>query len=243
MAPLPDPDLDILEIYNRKLKLDWSYEYRREKGPNDSSPIVRQFYNISAIERWMMLTENGEQTNGSKLLLSLEPKIKAMVNFPPTFEQILKDGELRYLKGFSLLLALGHGELIVCFRKAYISDEVLERSHLPDDSVANVEEEIRKSRISNHKEIVRQFKEQRWSFCPIILDYDMHKHLSGPWIPPFSSMVPVNENGGTSTVYKVIVKQEFVGEKLKEVLTERVDNEFGKVSNLRLHDHSHSCDY
>jgi hypothetical protein len=234
MTSPPQFDLDILGEYKHKLASDWRYECRREQGPDDRSPNVRHFYDVSAIETWMK-AENGEHRNGSKLLSVLEPKMKDMRDFPPTFDQILQDGDLRYLKVFSLLLALGYGELIVCFRTAYITDEVLERSYLDEDSVASVEEEIRKSGVTSHKEIMRRFKEERWSFCPITLESAMHKHLSGPWIPPFSSMAPVNETGGTSTVYKVIVKQEFISEELKKVLTERSDNTYGRVSNLHLY--------
>jgi hypothetical protein len=231
MTSPPHFDRDILEDYKQKLELDWKHECRREQGPDDPSPNIRHFYDVSAIETWM-LAGKGKNRNGSKLLTFLTPKMKDWVNFPPTFDQILEDGELRYLKVFSLLLALGYGELIVCFRTAYITDENLERSHLDVESVRSVEEEIRKSGVGDPGTIMEQFKKERWSFCPITLDFAMHKALPGPWIPPFLSMAPVNETGGTSTVYKVIVKQEFLSEELKKGLTERFDKTHDNVSNL-----------
>ncbi|KAM7190951.1 hypothetical protein V8F33_009184 [Rhypophila sp. PSN 637] len=119
----------------------------------------------------------------------------------------------------------------------------IREQHFSDDSLdavlpADLSNELESSGLEYPGDIVEQFDQERWAFCPAKIE-DMLDHTrafyGGQWILPFCKKEHINQ-GGTARVDRVLVQQDLVPQELKNRLEgcEFTDNEFGSCYQLAI---------
>lgn len=179
------------------------------------------YHPVDDIKKWMLaVSGHNNIPNSARLLQAV---------FTTNIFAATGPNEIRNaLILFAILLKLDCGHLIHIFQQ-----------HFHDDSLdavlpAVLNNELESSGLEYPGDILEQFDQERWAFCPAKIE-DMHNHTKalygGHWILPFCKRERINE-GGTATVDKVLVEEDLVPKELKRALegNEFTDKEFGSVS-------------
>jgi hypothetical protein len=196
---------DILNTFERKLK-SW-----RKKTEDHV-----EFYNVHALQAWMLEIEPGESTNNTELLLyKIRHEIGEHGTFLPRVEDITgRQGEAPKVLVFATLLQQKLGHLIDIFRGGYIDDTNMMDFSKYRDELRN---ELRRC-FPEPDEIIAKFEKARWAFYPVELRIDLRDLVEHERILPFAKRVPVNGKGGTATVFQVAVWQDLLRDELRQIL-------------------------
>lgn len=144
-------------------------------------------------------------------------------------------GDNRCLLVFSMLLELGHGDLIDIFQKVGIVDKSLASS---DYHYGQLRHEFERYHIPNIGKIIDGVEKNKWSFCPApIWPYAQKIFGGGRWVLPFCKRERINEKGGTANLWQVLVREEFVPPNLRATISgsKLRDKTFGWVWLSRFH--------
>jgi hypothetical protein len=135
---------------------------------------------------------------------------------------------------FSILLKIGHGDLIHHFRSYDIYD-----STLPIPLYVLKETLLRMIKYHQLRidpdALAKEFDNEQWQFCPAKLENDEEHDFPKNRIIPIYKKEKINGKGGTATLWQIEVLEEFVHPSLREVVkTSRYENEedqMGPVSH------------
>ena len=221
----PAANVSILKKFKSRLNAEW------EQNPicdlhGYECPCRRRFIRTTSLYRWMEVKEDDEsETNVERLLKEVNP-IK--VPFPAS---ILK-GEKRCVLVFCILLERDRGDLIYVFQRAGIVDEHLDISEY---NLQRLKDELKEYNIPDINRITEDFERQKWAYCPGRLELCMDKSFEHQLRLPFCKREEASDKGGTAFVFRVVVHEEFVSDKLKEHLGTPFDSpRYGKVSTTDL---------
>ena len=185
-----------------------------------------QFIRTASLYRWMEHKEDDEsKTNVERLL----EEVNAI---PVLFPDSILKGEKRCVLVFSILLKQDRGNLIYIFQSAGIIDEHLGVSHY---KLSGLEEKLKDKKISDFDTIINRFERQKWEYCPARLELDMNKTFEDRLRLPFCERKKVNNKGGETIDFQVIVQEEFLSDKFKKSLGIPFKTQkFGPVSTTDL---------
>jgi hypothetical protein len=144
---------------------------------------------------------------------------------------------------FSLLLDLGHGDLIHKLQGREKFDK-----KFPID-LTQLRPIFREMGMPDSDRIAEEFDYLQWKYFPAILDGQKNRQYPQNRILPFTKRVPINEKGGTAQLFQIEVLEEFVGPKLRhkmkqfryDVIGEDDDDRLGPVSDPRISDSTLCC--
>ncbi|KAB5540385.1 hypothetical protein GE09DRAFT_254929 [Coniochaeta sp. 2T2.1] len=195
---------DILSEFKRKLNQDWKR----------TNWVDQVFYVRDEIYGWMIA---GNPTNAVRLLVTVNQRMRSG-RFPEIqSSDLFKPGATCFIV-FAILLTLDYGHLIHIFHKHSVNDyrldwNIEEWKDAHQDIQADLEAEG-----LNASEVIAAFQARKWAFNPVPLTLMMHNHLKGvDWILPFAKCRKVAE-GGTATVYQVLVQEELLADDFREAI-------------------------
>lgn len=116
---------------------------------------------------------------------------------------------------FSILLELGHGDLIHYFQHRNRTDENLpiDRRELKD----YFDEITHDNRTNDNETLAERFFEKQWKYCAVKFDGADFRSLERHAIIPIHRKELITGKGGTSTLWQIEVLSDFVGNELKAV--------------------------
>jgi hypothetical protein len=172
----------------------------------DGRPYIR----TKPLLEWMRATEgpNGgvhRLTNTERLLRAL---YQGKPSWPITKEKICGSGDDRCALVFSILLEIGHGELIDKAQKKDIVD------HKIPISLSELKEQFREIDPTHGVNIAQQFNQAQWKFRPVTLRWEMDKEYQGEHILPFVRKQEIGK-GGQARVFSVMVQEDYVDSALR----------------------------
>ncbi|KIW66740.1 hypothetical protein PV04_06040 [Phialophora macrospora] len=172
----------------------------------------RQYIQVQKLKRWML---EGQPKNVDRLL-------SACYNKKSGFSLVsahITEGSRKRLLVFSILLELGHGDLIEDLRSNEVDD-----SRLPIPLTVLE----RRTVFRQHPTLVSRFEKAQWKYCPLAFELNEAQSLTADHIVPICFKQQINE-GGTARVYEIIVQEEFVTKALAEAvpLSRFIDPEYG----------------
>jgi hypothetical protein len=141
---------------------------------------------------------------------------------PPLRADDICKGEESCTLVFSILLELGHGELIDLFENRGLCDK---RLPIPLSDLNNL-----KDRGFSFAE---EFNKKQWAFCPANFD-DHSRYYHSDRIIPICKREEISDKGGTARLWQIAVQEEFVKTNLKERVpnSKFSDDTFGWVSGV-----------
>ncbi|KAM7201206.1 hypothetical protein V8F20_004952 [Naviculisporaceae sp. PSN 640] len=180
------------------------------------------FYHVDAIKTWMLKASGRNNVPNSAKLLHAVSNPNA---FAATGPNEIKNALIL----FAILLKLDCGHLIHIFQQHFHDDSL--DSTIP---TAILTQELEESNLEYPGDILQQFDEERWAFCPARIEH-MHNHTKsfygGHWILPFCAREPINE-GGTAHVDRVLLQEDLVPDdvEFKKELEgfEYIDKKYGR---------------
>jgi hypothetical protein len=129
----------------------------------------------------------------------------------PVSTNRIAEGETACLRVFSILLELGHGNLIARFQRLGLVD-----NSMPFDST-RLQEALARVGLPNPETLADEFFRRQWAYAPMVFGFDMHRDLHPRTIIPISRRERINAKGGTATLWQIDVPEEFVDAKLRKV--------------------------
>jgi hypothetical protein len=175
----------------------------------------RRYVRVTKLIEWM---ESDAELSRVEILLDYAYPNRRTPQPPLGAEEICK-GQDSCALVFSILLELGHGELIDLFEKRGLRD-----SRLPI-SLAELKEKA--------PAIAEAFNRKQWAFCPANFDYRYSSQVyHRDRIIPICRQLQINDKGGTAQLWQIVVREEFVKPKLRKRVPKSkfTDPEFGEVS-------------
>ena len=204
----------IRELFKQKLQTEWTQK----------AVCGRKYILFHRVKAWFNTYDEREQlTNAGKLLRSIYQNHRRLEFQPVASTQISE-----YLLVFAILLQNDRGDLIHYFRRTDIKDLLLRWPVLHYGQLGDVEDDG----VDTVSKIKEFFERDRWAFCPVEIRTDMEKSsLDTNAIIPFCRQQPVNDKGGTATVFQVLLQEDFVSKELRDrfVHSKVDDKEFGSV--------------
>jgi hypothetical protein len=197
-------DINILQAFLSVLE---AYTLISQEG----KPYIR----TEALSRW--LRSDSGATSHIDLLLDYAYSKYTIVPVDP--DQISKNGD-PCLYIFSVLLELGHGDLIDRFQRLGLTDRSLPVDHprlqrvlagleLPDSSI-----------------LAKDFFDTQWAYAPLILALDMGRdNLPVQTVIPILRKHQINAKGGSATLWQIEVLEDFVDHRLREVAVSAKSND------------------
>jgi hypothetical protein len=185
----------------------------------------KEFYIPSAISNWMA---DGNPSNAARLLDNVYPggrfrQLQA--------SQLLTPGATCVIV-FAILLSLDHGHLIYFFHKHNVTDSRIEQ--LIDIKNSYLARDLKNEKTDPVK-VLSEFEHRRWAFHPVPLSYLMHPSLQGSrWILPFNKSSRIAQ-GGTSTVYRVLVEKDLLPPEFRKRVRE-ASQVVESLKGVSLHD-------
>lgn len=172
------------------------------------------------------------KTNGERLIDEVEP-----FSWPGTKPKSIFEGDRSCILVLSCLLHQvhgkeghskeGHGNLIYIFQKAGIIDKDLQ--HAPS-RFEMLRRDLEYRNVPEVKSIINHFERKMWAYCPVYLQDGRDMDFGSKLFLPFITHDRVG-SGGTATVFKVRLQQEFVSTKIREHLGDPFEDEkYGPVS-------------
>jgi hypothetical protein len=191
----------ILSIFKEKLGREWRRETVCRSG----------FIDTSKLTEWMLSSEDGHKTtNVGRLLQEVNEKSvhRAHDGFRDTASESILYGDDRCLLVFSVLLQIGHGDLVDLFQIVRINDHVLSYA---DRFYNDLRSEFGRQNIQQGDRIIEQFERAKWSYCPALIKlYKSSQFPEGQWILPFAKMEKITEKGGTAGVWQVLIQKDCI---------------------------------
>lgn len=241
-----------LEDFDSKLE-EWKWAPICESHLDYDCLCVKPFFDRNKLEEWMVEKKGedaGSKTNTEHILEELKGKmIEPPLDHDP---KTIFEGRKKCVLVFIILLSFKHGHLIYLFRSAGVNDESIENStsgDTPDPNNSSLEpQRLRKSslnyfniykKLSNYlttgspKDILNSFEEKRWAFLtPTFSELGIDKKFIKQIKLPFCRLKKPKE-AGTASVFRGVVPESFVCQKLKEGLGKPYDDDdFQNVSMI-----------
>jgi hypothetical protein len=172
------------------------------------------FVLVSSLTTWLksrVRVGNVEISQAARLLGAAYAHEEDKLTLPINEKQLLDkiDGCLLI---FSILLEIGHGELIHRFMRLDKADK-----HLPVD-LYSLRSICQGMKLAEPEKLAMSFDQLQWKYCPVILDLYMDREFPRGGVLPFSRKVPINQKGSTAQLYQIEVLAEFVSWHLKDVV-------------------------
>jgi hypothetical protein len=192
------------------------------------SAISGKYKDTFKILEWMKTEEFGEKaSNADRLLREVFNRSQARVFIP----NIDFDTVDRCYLVFSILLEIGHGDLIDYFRELIKTDQTLDSAHF---QYKYLEKDLISAKVGNAKDIIDRFDNVRWSYLPpkFKLGFDGRFH-DRRQILPFCKREPITEKGGTAQLWQVAIEEDHVQQDLRYPIerSKFKDETFGWVSS------------
>jgi hypothetical protein len=178
----------------------------------------RPYVRVTRLIKWL---ENDAQPGISRVEILLDYAYRNRRSpAPPLRADDVCKGEESCALVFSILLGLGHGELIDLFENRGLCDK---RLPIPLSDLKDL-----KDRGFPYAE---EFNKKQWAFCPANFDYHS-RNYHGDRIIPICKREEISDKGGTARLWQIAVQEEFVKESLKERVpnSKFPDGTFGWVS-------------
>lgn len=131
---------------------------------------------------------------------------------PPPSTDKLSEEDSCCLLVFCILLLIGRGNLIHVFQRFNILDK-----HLPIP-LQQLQTRLQGPRIPDPMQLAAEFNEKQWLFCPAKFDLHLGQEYNEHRILPICQKAKINEKGGTARLWQIEVKEEFVGDALKQAV-------------------------
>lgn len=231
--------VSMLETFRSKLKTEWKQRPDCSAHGNRCR-FVRHFVRTTLLEEWMAQRETTtSKTNGERLIDEVKP-----FSWLGTSPKSIFEGDKSCILVLSCLLQQvhgtegrskeGHGNLIYIFQKAGIIDKGLQ--HAPS-RFETLRKGLEFKRIPGVEAIIEHFERKMWAYCPLYLQENCDMDIGSKLFLPFITHDLVG-SGGTATVFKVRVQQEFVPTKIREHLGSPLEDEkYGAVSIVDRYEH------
>lgn len=128
---------------------------------------------------------------------------------------------------------MGKGHYIKSFYDAGYNDDYMDTKDIPSQITSNLKERLQEVDANLADTFIENFETLKYSFCRVEFDLGMNQDFKGPVILPFCYKKQIM-SGGTSVVYKVVVEERFISQRLREVLGKPQDHDiWGKVRQSR----------
>jgi hypothetical protein len=150
------------------------------------------------------------------------------INLPISPRQVRRSDTYALLV-FSILLELGHGNLIDTFHHVHLVDR------LPID-LATLESRLKRSKLSEADalNLADNFDQIQWRYCPPKFRLEHREDYRPTEIVPIFKKEAINTKGGTATVWQIVVLEEFVEKDLRDAVPtskfNTTDDHYGWVS-------------
>ncbi|KAG8525536.1 uncharacterized protein KY384_009180 [Bacidia gigantensis] len=167
----------------------------------------QQYILTPSLEEWFLVKAN---PNASHLDLLLDFVYAQKIIVPVDADKV-SDGSQKCLLVFSILLQIGHGDLIDKFQERGLID-----SRLPFER-AQVVDTIVQMGVQDAQEIAQQFSEKQWAYLPMIFQYGARLVCPPQMIVPIHQKQRINTKGGIATLWHIVVLEAFVDQALREV--------------------------
>ncbi|PGH11424.1 serine/threonine protein kinase [Polytolypa hystricis UAMH7299] len=223
---------DFLETYRVKLE-GWEQNVAcQPHSKRAECTCKRYFVPMDRVEKWLEEQQSqGDANNLDGLLRQLEDKMKTQgVSRQFASSKTILEDDNRCVTVFAVLLELGRGELIYLFQSMNVVDKILDWP--PALSTIELAEELKRRGITDGPTLLDDFDEAKWAYCSPPLRLDMERNMLSPIVLPFCRCEPVNDKGGTASVFQVAVQEELILDpKLADALSKSLydDRDFGKV--------------
>ncbi|CAL8583949.1 hypothetical protein XPA_009559 [Xanthoria parietina] len=114
---------------------------------------------------------------------------------------------------FCILLLIDKGNLIEVFQTFNILDQ-----HLPIP-LQQLREKLKPSHeVQDYWKVAAAFDQEQWAFCPAKFELHRGREYTEHSILPICRKEEINEKGGTARLWWIDVKEEFVGNALKQAV-------------------------
>ncbi|KAI4218743.1 MAG: hypothetical protein L6R36_008776 [Xanthoria steineri] len=114
---------------------------------------------------------------------------------------------------FCILLLIDKGDLIEVFQTFNILDQ-----HLPIP-LHQLREKLKPSHeVQDYWKVAAAFDQKQWAFCPAKFELHRAREYTEHSILPICRKEKINEKGGTAKLWWIDVKEEFVGNALKQAV-------------------------
>lgn len=215
------PGNNILREFQKRLEHEW-----KQKAVSGEYYILTE-----RLKKWMGEKGDGLATDCARLLQTAFASHTRSHHQPLQAGEVCSDDDSCCLV-FSILLDIGHPDLLDIFHAAKILDHHLSFAdyYYPElrarlASASYIPEKIDK--------IVADFDRNKRSYCITELKQRSDSFHNGKWILPICRKERINDKGGTATIWQILVKSEVLSEELKKAVphAEIDDPEFGLVSD------------
>ncbi|KAF1942093.1 hypothetical protein EJ02DRAFT_454596 [Clathrospora elynae] len=156
--------------------------------------------------------------------------------FPLEFQKLFA-GDHSCVRVFSLLLKQDRGHLIDRFYDSDMNDKYL--AIVRSDSDQSLRDNL--TSITHRDEvdrIIKDFHQDKWSYCPLELTLHMDRNLQGTRvIPPFCHKIKLGDKGGTASIYWVAIQKKLISDNdLKGALQDSLykDEKYGECYQMVL---------
>lgn len=218
------PGNDILQEFEKKLKHEW-----KQKGVGEGQYVLTE-----RLKTWMDEKKDGLATNCARLLQIAFANHTRSYHQPLQASQVCSDIDSCCLV-FSILLDIGHPDLLDIFHASYLFDH-----HLPSADYYYPELKARLAAASYAPEkidkIVADFDRNKRSYCIAELKQRSDSFHNGKWILPICKKERINNKGGTAAIWQILVKTEVLPLELKKAVPyAEIDGpDFGLVSDSQI---------
>ncbi|KAI9767404.1 MAG: hypothetical protein M1839_004508 [Geoglossum umbratile] len=169
----------------------------------------RHYILVGELKEWLRSKQGSDSR--IELLLGAAYRDSTGPGFPITSEKVSET----CLLVFSILLELDLGNLIHRFSRANITDARIPLSLL------TLRERLKANAVGltddDAERIAQRFNELQWAFCPVRFELDMAINSEKSFIIPVCKKDEIGK-GGTARVWMIMVRAEFVGDKLKALV-------------------------
>ncbi|KAL8784971.1 MAG: hypothetical protein Q9213_003632 [Squamulea squamosa] len=169
----------------------------------------RSYVLVAELTQWLRSRIHSDKSTtqvGRLLMTAYRDQI-----VPSSTEQLSEKDNCSLLV-FCILLLIGKGHLIEQFRRHNILDK-----HLPIPH-QQLRTKLQDARIPDAIHLAASFDEKQWPFCPAKFDLHSGQEYNEHKILPICKKVKINEKGGTAQLWQIEIKEEFVGDRLKEAV-------------------------
>ncbi|QDS74920.1 hypothetical protein FKW77_004200 [Venturia effusa] len=194
----------------------------------DPEASLHQEFKAKLDQEWKQRArEDGLATNCARLLQVAFAEHTRSYHQPLQASQVCSDVDSCCLV-FSILLDIGHPELLDVFHAAKIFDHHLSSAdyYYPELRARLAADSYDPGEISK---IIADFDRNKRSYCVAEFKQRSDSFHNGKWILPICKKERINNKGGTAAIWQILVKSEVLPEELKAAVphAETDDPEFG----------------
>ncbi|KAI9776787.1 MAG: hypothetical protein M1816_005081 [Peltula sp. TS41687] len=173
----------------------------------------RPYVLVAKLTEWLrpIVSGSGSDTTRASRLLVAAYRNRHQPGLPISVEQF--SGDDCCLLVFCILLTLDWGELVDIFQRCDVVDRLLP---IP---LRELRAKLETAGLPDAEKLATRFDEMQWRFCPARFDLHMGRDHVKNRIIPICRKEEINSKGGTAQLWQIDVQEEFVGCKLKKVVS------------------------